>query len=140
MFVIVFEQHNTLRHHGLLASDRANGLARLGLDADGIQRHLQQLSNPLPDRLPMGRKSGTLGEDNAVTICDTISVRLDAPHSFGQEFGRITPTLRRIGVRKQFTDISLSQPAEQGIGQGVQQHVGVAVSNQVLIMRDLNAA
>ena len=44
--------------------------------------------------------------------------------------------LARIGVGKKFADIAQSGRSKQGVGDGVQEHIGIAVAQRLPIMGD----
>ncbi len=53
---------------------------------------------------------------------------------------RVAPPVCRVGIGKQLADVAQAGGPQQGIGHGVQQHVGVAVANGRAIVGDIDAA
>ena len=65
------------------------------------------------------------------------------PHQAGGMFEkdlrrRAAPTL--VGRREMHADIALSNSAEQRVGQSVQSHIGVAMADELLAVRDADTA
>ena len=84
----------------------------------------------------MWKDFGPLGENHAIQIHDPPSGRHHPLQARPQHFGRITPPIGRIGVGKKFADIAQSGRSKQGVGDGVQEHIGIAVAQRLPIMGD----
>jgi hypothetical protein len=52
----------------------------------------------------------------------------------------VGPRPLRIGIGKQAADVTQAGRAKQGIGDRVQQHIGVRMTEQPLMVRNLDAA
>jgi ABC-2 type transport system ATP-binding protein len=83
---------------------------------------------------------GPLGENHAIQVHDPPA---GLPQSVGgspEHFGRVSAAVDRIGVGKKFADIPQRRRSEQGIGDRVEEHVGVAVADGGLVVGDSDAA
>ena len=61
-------------------------------------------------------------------------------HGFAQQGARVGTLELRIGVGEMAADIAQGRRTEDGVGDRVQQHVGVGVAQQAQVVRDLHAA
>ena len=57
-----------------------------------------------------------------------------------QDFQAADAADRFVGVRKMMADVALADRAEHGVGDGVSEHVGIAVAIEAVRMRDFHAA
>jgi hypothetical protein len=71
------------------------------------------------------RHLGPLGDDGGVDIADAVAGSDHAARRFLQQRTRIGALELRVGVREVFADIAQRGRAQQGIGDRVQQHVGI---------------
>ena len=88
----------------------------------------------------MGCQLGRLSHDGAVDIADLEALGTHAPGSLGQQHGRVGTLELRVGVREMAADIAQRRGAEQGIGDRVQQHVGIRMAEQPQAMRHFDTA
>ena len=80
------------------------------------------------------------GVDHAVEVHDAVT---GLGHFCGggrQHLGRVAAAVGRVGVREHAADIGQGGRAEQGVGHGMQQHVGVAVADELPVVRHIDAA
>lgn len=87
----------------------------------------------------MGNEFRLLGKHNAVKVDNTKPCIVDLTVGQLEHFCRIPIPIRRIGIGKQLTNITLTGGTQQRIGNRVQQHVGIAVTQQMAIVGDFNA-
>lgn len=52
-----------------------------------------------------------------------------------QHFPRIAASVHLVRIGKELADVPQGGGAEDGVGDGVQQHIGVAVPDQVVVVR-----
>ena len=57
-----------------------------------------------------------------------------------QQHERVGARIRRVGVGEQLADIARARRAEQRVGNGMRQLVGVGVAQEALMMRNVDAA
>jgi len=77
------------------------------------------------------------------TIQSKLTMLYPAPvpsYRLTQHIRRLSAAIGLVGIRKHLADIAERRRAEQGIGDRMQQHVGIAMSNRVLVMRNVDAA
>ena len=139
MVVYVLQQCHALRHHHLGAADLTDAFARFGLQSDLCWRNGQQFRDASPYCEVMGNEFRLLGEHNAVQVDNTKSSVLHLAVRQLQHFCGIPVPVRRIGIRKQLANITLSSGTQQRVCHGMQQHVGVTMSQQVAIVGYFNA-
>jgi hypothetical protein len=135
-----FEQSDAFRHQGFLATDRADQFPRLGLQADAVQVDLQKFGQSLADGKFVRRNLGLLGKQNAVDVTDAIARLANPGQGQRKHLGRVPSAVRRIGIGKQFANISQGQGAQQGVRDRVQEHIGVAVPDQSVVKGDFDSA
>ena len=58
----------------------------------------------------------------------------------GKHLGRVAAAVLRIGVGKHLADVGQRGRAEQRVGHGMQQHVGIAVADQLQVTGHVDAA
>ena len=73
----------------------------------------------------MGHQLGRLCDHRAVHIADVPTSGAHAPRRFGQQQHRISALEPRVSIRKMAADIAQRGGTQQGIGDGMQQHIGV---------------
>lgn len=139
MVVYLLQQCHALRHHHLTAADFPDAFTRFSLQSDLRRRNGKQFCDALPNCGVMGKEFRLLGEHNAVQVDNTKSCIVDLTVGQLEHFCRIPIPIRRIGIGKQLADITLAGRTQQRVGNGVQQHVGIAMAQQVAIVGDFNA-
>ncbi|MPN44855.1 hypothetical protein SDC9_192422 [bioreactor metagenome] len=80
-----------------------------------------------------------LRHDGAVDVAHFPARRAHAPQRLGQQHGRIGAAELRVAVGKVRTNVTQRRGAQQRVGDGVQQHVGVGVAKQAQGVRYLHA-
>lgn len=88
----------------------------------------------------MRRQSGALCKHNTVNIDNAESRVRNLLSGDLQHLARVAASIRRIGVREQFTDIAQRSGAQQGIRHRVQQRIGVGMADRMPIVRQRDAA
>ena len=88
----------------------------------------------------MRRQAWRLGDHGAVYIGDLPALRAYGLRRTGKQHARISALPTRIGVGKMATDVAQRRGAEQGIGDGVQQHIGIRVPEQPCHVVNVHAA
>ncbi len=134
-----FDQHHALRRDRLLLTNRPHHFTGLGLDPYPCDVDGEQFGDPVADRCAVREDFGPLGENHAIQVNDL-------PASVGHPFegrpehlGRIPPLVGRIGVGKQFADVTQASGAEEGVGDGMEEDIGIAVTQRHLLMGDRHA-
>ena len=111
-----------------------------GFDADAADVHAQAGGDVLAHEGDVGRELGRLAEDGGVDVADRVArFAQHVPHGL-QQFERVGPFVARVAVREMLADIAEGGRAEQRVGHGVQQHVGVRMAEQAFLIRDVHPA
>ena len=87
-----------------------------------------------------GVKSGTLCKNDTVEVDDAKAGFPNPLVGQLQHFAGIPAAIRLVRVGKQLANVAQGGGTEDRIGDRVQQHVGVAVPDQVPVVRHLDAA
>ena len=81
-----------------------------------------------------------LADHRAVDMGDHAAAGSHAVCGIGQEDPGIRALPLRIGRREMRADVAVRQRAEDGVGNGVHQHVGVGMALQLAVVRDGDTA
>ncbi|MOA19102.1 hypothetical protein D3C78_1394590 [compost metagenome] len=88
----------------------------------------------------MGRELGRLGDHRAVDVADLQPRGAHAPRGFHQQLHGIRALELRVGVGKVPADVPQRRAAQQRIGDGMQQHVGIRMPEQAHAVGNFHAA
>lgn len=130
------QQYHALGGDRFLAADGADGLAGLGLEPHEVGINAKDFGNTTADFLLKGSQLRLLGEHDAVQVYDSpaaLDHRLVCP---AEHVGRIAAPVVWVGVREHLADVAQRGRTQQGVGHGVEQGVGIAVSDRSHIVRD----
>ena len=81
-----------------------------------------------------------LRHHGAVDVANLKALRPHAPRRFGQQHDRVGTAKRGVGVRKMRANIAQRRRAQQRIGDGVQQHIGIGMAQQAGAVGDTHTA
>jgi len=124
------EHYDGLGGDGLPRPDRAQPLHRPGLDVDAVDRQVQQFGNP-PTHGLFGRTQARLLRQNVhIHVADGPPLPLNRACGVPQKHRAVDVFPPRIVVREMFSDVAQSARAEDRIGDGVQNRIGVAMTGQ----------
>ena len=121
-------------------ADRIHPLTRFRLDTDGLERNLKHASDRFPHRPLMRRELGALGGDDAVNIDQAEARVSDALVGLPKHFGGVAIAVGLIRIRVKLADVRQARGAQQGVSHGVQQGVGVAMPDQMPVVRHVDAS
>ncbi len=88
----------------------------------------------------MGGQLGALGKHDAIDVCDLPAGPGHGLAGLLEHVGRVASAVDRIGIGKHLADVAQGGRAQDGVGHGVQQHVGVAVPDEPAVVGDIDAA
>ena len=125
-----FEQGHALGHDRFLASDGPNHFAGFGFQSDQIGRDSQQTADSLADALLIVRKFWLLGKYDAIEVHDLKTLLGDLMPGGLEHLARVAPLVARVSIRKQLADVPQGSGAQQRVGNGVQQNVGIAMAHR----------
>ena len=92
----------------------------------------------VPHLLNVGCQFRALGDDGRVYIAESVPLGIGQRHDVGQELETVGPFVAWVGVGEMFPDVSFRNGPENGVGDGVQQNVGVGVTEKALVVRDVH--
>lgn len=136
MVRLALDQHDALGADRQLLADRPHRLARLGLEPDGFLGDAEHGGDAAPDRGAVWKDFGPLGENHAIQICDPPAGGRQAIGRRPEHRRRIASLIGGVGVGKHLADVAEPSRAEEGVGDRVQEHVGVAVADGPAVVRD----
>ena len=90
--------------------------------------------------LAIGQELGPLGENDAIDVDDPQSDRRHRIAGGDEHFGGVAAAVGRIGIGKHLADIAQGGGPEQGVGNGVQKHVGIAMADHLPVMGDIDTS
>lgn len=134
------DQHDDPRRDRGAAADVADAFAGFGFDADAIDVDVQVLSDHFTHRIDVRCHLRTLGQDDAVQVADLHARVMHAADRFDQKVDTVAATIGGIIVGEQSSNVFRRDRSQQRIGDRVQQHIGIAVSDRVDFRRHVNAA
>ena len=136
-----FQQRDAAGFDHFLAADRADAFARLGFEADLMRVEVAGCRRCGGGWRPGSRPASAArrGRRNRGSRCGS-RPRSTLCGGGGQHLGRVAAAVGRVGVGKQAADVGQGGGAQQGVGHGVQQHVGVAVADKLPVVRHVDAA
>ena len=124
----------------LAATGEAHGLGRGGLHADGVQREGQKVCQTGAHGLAVRLHLGALADQGDVDVDDPAPTRRHAVGSKAEEAVRRCATPLGIGRREVVTDVAIAERAQDGIGQGMKARIRVGMTDQGLVVGDLDPA
>ena len=110
------------------------------LYADGIKGKLQHGCNILSHLLNVRREVRCLCHDGGIDIADLPSFFAYERGCSGEQNTAINVFVCRIGIGKMLSDIPQSQSPKQCVTNGVQQYVGIGVTEQPFFVRNRHTA
>ncbi len=134
-----FQQSYAACFDYLLAAYRADSFSSLGFEADLEGAHAKDTCDSMADRVLMVGQFWTFGQHDAIDVRDAETGFPDFGRGCGKHLGRIAAAVGRIGIGKHSANIGQRRRAQQRIGNGVQQHVGVAMTDKLPVVRHVDA-
>jgi hypothetical protein len=114
---------------------RPHALGSLGFHAHAICRDPQQFTHVGPNGGSVRANFGCRHNQGRIHIDDSIASRSHSLDCLRQETSRVGALPARVRGRKQRANIGGGDPAQQGVRDGVQEHVPVRVPAQPLRIR-----
>ena len=134
------EQGDAADFDGFVAADGADGFASFGFDSDLVNVDVEDTGDAVADGVLVVGEFGAFGVDHAIEVYDVVTGFVDSGGGGVKHFGGFAGTVGGVGVGEQAADIWQRGGTEQGIGNGVQQHIGIAVADELVIVRHVDAA
>src|SRR5262249_3204806 len=135
-----FDEGDGLAGDGFAAADVADTFAGLGGDVDAVGGEVQQTSEVVTDGTLDRPELRFLGEDDHTHVDNPPASAVQALERRVEEKARVGALPLRVRVRAGVTNVSRAGGGQQRVGDGVQDHVGVAVTGEAARMLDADAA
>ena len=124
----------------MLQTDRSDAFAGFAFESDLLGSDFQDLGDALAEGGFVRLEFRSLGENDAIQIFDFPAGLANFFVRDRQHLGRIPPAVFLGRVRKQLADVSQTSAAQHRVGNRVQQHIGVAVPDGVMVVRQRQTA
>lgn len=137
-FVLRFgrlDQRDATDFDGFFAPDRTDSFASFRFQTDLQRANAEDARDAMAHGVEVVGQFGSLGVNHAVNVDDTIANSGDFLGSDRQHFGRVAAAVGFLRVRKQLADIGQGGSAEQRVGDGVEQHIGITMADELPIVR-----
>lgn len=133
-------QDDRVAADGLTAANMADVFASFGFDIHAFGRPLQEAGQIVPNGRFDRPQFGFLGENGDVGIDRLPAPALELRQGFAEETlrGHVFPLRVRIGVS--VANVAQTHRAQQGIGEGMQDDIGIRMANQSARMGNADAA
>ena len=126
--------------HTCAGAGKAQSLLGGGLYADLRYIHPAGIGNIAPHFIYIRRQLWTLRQKRSVNVLNLIAMVGQYPHHFFQQFQAVRPLPAVICIRKQVANVTQRRRAQQGVRDGVKQHIRIAVPQQTLFKRNGHTA
>ena len=136
----VFQQAHGRSGHALSAAGEAQALFRGGLHAHLGEGHPAGFSQVFPHLRDEGSQLGPLGNEGGVDVADGEPLLPQQGADPLQQHQAVRPLIGRVRVREQLADVPQGRGPQQGVGNGVGQHVRVGVAQQPFLKGHLHPA
>ena len=81
-----------------------------------------------------------LGTNGDIAVAQAVAVFIKQVHHMPQQQTAVDALVLRIRIREMVTDVAQGGGTQQGVAQGMDGHVGIAVSQQAAFPRNVHAA
>lgn len=132
------QENDARRLDRLFSADRSNAFAGLSLQADLLWLDSQDIGQPLLDQLSVRQQFGPLSAHNTIEIDYPPTEGLHGIEGRAKHFGRVSAAVRQIGIGEHLPDITQGGRTEQGVGDGVQQHVSVTMTDKFPVVGNVD--
>ena len=89
--------------------------------------------------VPVGPDFGSFSDEAYICVHHLPAPLRKITHNLLQQSCRICALVGRVGIREVLTDVTESCGPQQGVHEGMEHHVGVAVTCKTAVVRDLTA-
>jgi hypothetical protein len=101
---------------------------------------MQNPGDSVSDGIVVIGQLGSLGMDDAIKVYNLITSVCDLRGGRRQHLGRVALSVGLVGIWKHLSDVAQGGRAQQGVGHGVQQNVGIAMADKLPVVRHVDAA
>lgn len=112
-----------------------------GFDRDTVGGEVKICGDVLYHRRNIGEEFGRLGNDGDIDVYGAeVALLADDAEGLTQELTRVCALVARISIRKMVADVTEGSRAQEGVAEGVEGHVGIAVAEETAVVWDFYAA
>lgn len=129
-----YQKRDALGGNCLFPAHGVKFLPRFGLEPNLIDRQTERLGHAPADRQLVRHKLRSFRKDNTVDVADPPAGCRDRISCSDKHFERIAAAVCGIGIRKHLADVAQRRGAQEGVGQGVQEDVGIAMPDHFAIV------
>ena len=133
------DQDHRLGSKALAPAREPQFLGGSGLYVKGVGGKAEQRGHVVPHPVPVGSDLGSFSDETDIRIHHLPAPFGKITNDLFQQPGRIRALVGGIGIREVLADVTESCGAQQGVHEGMEHHVGVAVTCKTAVMRDLTA-
>jgi hypothetical protein len=134
------EQRHATSFDQLTATDGTDAFACLRLYANGVGVEVEDSGNAVADGVHVIGQLGSLGVDHTIEVDNSPTAFGDLERDFGEHLGRVAVAVGWVGVWEHLANVGQRGRAEQRVRHGVQQRVGIAVADELVVVRHVDAA
>ena len=140
VFLLLFDEDDGVGGDAFLAAREAKALGGSGLDGYIVDIAADNAGHRLLHLRDMGIHLRTLGTDGGVDVDQMIAFGGNKVDGLAEENLAVDAVGLGSGIRKVVANVAHIGGTEEGVADGVQQHVSIAVTQQSLTMFYLDAA
>ena len=122
------------------AACEAEALGGGGFDVDGCWRDVHEWGERLLDMVDVWAYLGALGADGGVDVGDGVAVVGEEADDVAEEELAVDAGIGGVGVGEVAADVAEGCCSEEGVADGVDEDVGVAMSEEAEFVGDEDAA
>ena len=130
MILHTFDERNGVSGHALFATDETHTLAGGGFERNGIKIDMEQRGKDGFHRVDVGIDFGALGTNRAIDVAYAVAVRFEQIDRAAEEHFAVSAFIFGGGVGKVIADVAEIGCTEEGVADGVNEHIGVAVAEE----------
>jgi hypothetical protein len=134
------QERHGIGGNSLRAASEAQLLSGGGLDIDFVSRKAQRLAHLLHHSRDVCSQPRLLGDQRGVDVPDGIALCLDSRGDLCQKHQTRDAGIGWIAVRKMASDVTQGGRTKQGVADGMEQHIGIGMSEQTFAMGDFHSA
>lgn len=135
-----FQEGDAAGFDQFFAADGADAFAGFRFEADLIWIELEDAGDSVADGVLIVGEFRSLGVNDTIEVHDAVARFINLRRREKKHFGRVSIAVGFFRVGKQSADIGQGGGAEDRIGHGVEQHIGIAVADELPIVRHIDAS
>ena len=116
--------------HALFATDETHALAGGGFERNGIKIDMEKRGKDGFHRVDVGIDFGALGANRAIDVAYAVAVRFEQIDGAAEEHFAVGTFIFGGGVGEVIADVAEIGRAKEGVADGVNEHIGIAVTKE----------